>query len=239
MAKQRFSHPDRRAFWDAYKRRCAYCDESIRWFDLVVDHVIPESLLERPLELAAVKSGYGLGEGFDLRCDLNLVPACARCNREKSDRLYPPARTMIILGKASQHEARVAELRRRFQQEPKTERLRADISAAVETGALSRKELERFFETSGVHEDYPGPGLAAVCDAKGAVAVDDPDIMRVFGNASQPLLGWPKETAGRWIERPELSELKAALENGRHSFTALLGDPGSGKSALVARLGTT
>ncbi|MGA2270177.1 MAG: ATP-binding protein [Bryobacteraceae bacterium] len=144
---------------------------------------------------------------------------------------------MIILGKASQHEARVAELRRRFQQEPKTERLRADISAAVETGALSRKELERFFETSGVHEDYPGPGLAAVCDAKGAVAVDDPDIMRVFGNASQPLLGWPKETAGRWIERPELSELKAALENGRHSFTALLGDPGSGKSALVARLG--
>src|ERR1039457_7209173 len=93
MAKQRLPRSDRQAFWEAYDHRCAYCDESIRWTDLVIDHIIPESLLEKPLKLASVQSEFGLGKDFDLRGDLNLVPVCARCNKEKSDRLYPQERT--------------------------------------------------------------------------------------------------------------------------------------------------
>ena len=237
MAKQRLPRSDRQAFWEAYDHRCAYCDESIRWTDLVIDHIIPESLLEKPLKLASVQSEYGLGKDFDLRGDLNLVPVCARCNKEKSDRLYPQERTIIILGKASQHAARVVALRTRFQQEPKKERLLADLSGAFEIGAISKMELQQLFEACG-RDEQPETRLEDIRDLKGAGVVDDPEVVRIFGNASQPLLGWPKETAGQWIERPALSELNAALETGRHSFTALLGDPGSGKSALLSRLGT-
>ena len=236
MAKQRLPRSDRRAFWEAYERRCAYCDESIRWIDLVIDHIIPESLLEEPLKLASVQSDYGLGKGFDLHSDLNLVPACARCNKEKWDRLFPPARTVIILGKASQHAERVSALRAGLQQEPKREKLLADLSGAFETGAITKTELKQLFG-AGERDEQPETRLEDIWDLKGEAAVDDPEVVRIFGNASHALLSWPKETAGRWIERPELSELNAALETGQYSFTALLGNPGSGKSALLSRLG--
>jgi hypothetical protein len=236
MAKQRFSHSDRRAFWEAYEHRCAYCDEALRWMDLVIDHIIPESLLDKPQELALVRSEYGLSD-LDLLSDLNLVPACGRCNRQKSDRLYPPERTMIILGKASQRASRVAVLRACFQQEPRADKLLAGVSIAIETGALSRAELQQFFDVQAGDEYSSGDEPMRGREVKSAVS-EDPDILRIFGNASCGLLGWPTEVSGHWIERQELGKIRALLEGESHSFTALLGSPGSGKSAVLARLGS-
>jgi MinD-like ATPase involved in chromosome partitioning or flagellar assembly len=52
------------------------------------------------------------------------------------------------------------------------------------------------------------------------------------------LLDWPQTlTDGTWIERPELDELLARISGEPYSVTVLLGGPGSGKSALLARLG--
>jgi hypothetical protein len=61
-------------------------------------------------------------------------------------------------------------------------------------------------------------------------------ILRAFGTASQSLISWPQETDGRWIERPALQELETILLSDGPTFTALLGDPGSGKSALLSRV---
>ena len=56
--------------------------------------------------------------------------------------------------------------------------------------------------------------------------------------ASQDLLSWPRNLPdGTWIPRPELDQLLNVIETNDFSTTALLGGPGSGKSALLAQLG--
>ncbi|MEA2893927.1 MAG: hypothetical protein QOI05_4720 [Bradyrhizobium sp.] len=58
-----------------------------------------------------------------------------------------------------------------------------------------------------------------------------------FLNASKALLEWPKSLPdGTSIERPELERLLAAPDGNEGTTSAVLGDPGSGKSALLASL---
>ena len=63
-------------------------------------------------------------------------------------------------------------------------------------------------------------------------------IRREFASISSALLNWPQETAGQWIDRPELDQLYALTTQNRMPVTVLLGKPGVGKSAILARLGT-
>ncbi len=62
-------------------------------------------------------------------------------------------------------------------------------------------------------------------------------VEHAFGAASRALLDWPTEIDGAWIERPELDRLRELAPAEEPSVVALLGAPGSGKSALLARLG--
>ena len=68
--------------------------------------------------------------------------------------------------------------------------------------------------------------------------IDIDRIERAFRPVSRMLLDWPQETAGHWIERPELPRLRESTTRNSPSMTILLGGPGEGKSAILARLGT-
>ena len=58
-----------------------------------------------------------------------------------------------------------------------------------------------------------------------------------LANPSHELLAWPKELPnGTWIDRPELNALLDKIESEDSSVTVVLGDPGSGKSALLSTL---
>jgi len=59
-----------------------------------------------------------------------------------------------------------------------------------------------------------------------------------FRVASKGLLSWPQTTQGHWLKQPELAELESIIRNNPQSCTVLLGGPGCGKSAILARLGT-
>lgn len=53
--------------------------------------------------------------------------------------------------------------------------------------------------------------------------------------ASRDVLGWPRLLPdGTWIDRPELGQLEERIASCEMSATALLGPPGSGKSALLS-----
>ena len=56
---------------------------------------------------------------------------------------------------------------------------------------------------------------------------------------AQALCAWPQTIGNskRWLERPELDQIIARIHSSESSITLLLGEPGSGKSALMARLG--
>ncbi len=68
-------------------------------------------------------------------------------------------------------------------------------------------------------------------------SVDVSAVKSVFGKVSVDLLNWPQEINGHWIERPELAKLYKLAKGHGSSVTAILGEPGSGKSAILARLG--
>lgn len=81
-----------------------------------------------------------------------------------------------------------------------------------------------------VSRDTPAPSDS---DAQ----IDVSAVHQSFGEASRLLLGWPQDTDGRWIDRPELNELYGRATQGESTLTVLLGRPGVGKSAILARLG--
>ncbi len=66
-------------------------------------------------------------------------------------------------------------------------------------------------------------------------------VTAAFGIASQALLQWPQKIGEIWLERPELNELlgniEAEITDKKSPVTVLLGGPGAGKSAILARLG--
>lgn len=62
-------------------------------------------------------------------------------------------------------------------------------------------------------------------------------INAAFGEASELLLGWPQQTGGEWIQRPELDDLQSTILVEPSSRSVILGAPGCGKSALLAHLG--
>lgn len=58
-----------------------------------------------------------------------------------------------------------------------------------------------------------------------------------LANASRELMQWPTTLAGgQTIERPEMLEVIERLESANTSTTAVVGDPGAGKSALLSTI---
>ena len=73
-------------------------------------------------------------------------------------------------------------------------------------------------------------------EARPAVA-DLVATARRLETASAEVLTWPKSLpGGDEIDRPEMAELESRIEGSTWSTTAVIGDPGSGKSALLSTL---
>jgi len=63
-------------------------------------------------------------------------------------------------------------------------------------------------------------------------------VETAFAARAPGLLEWPQVLPdGAWLDRPELGTLTETINTKDHSTTILLGSPGSGKSALLSRLG--
>ncbi|MBI1209247.1 MAG: hypothetical protein GC191_18420 [Azospirillum sp.] len=86
-------------------------------------------------------------------------------------------------------------------------------------------------------ESLFGPSRTAAQAILRESTLDRAAVERAFGAASQVLFHWPQLTAGQWIERPELDRLYDLAMGSKPVVAVLLGGPGAGKSALLARLG--
>lgn len=63
-------------------------------------------------------------------------------------------------------------------------------------------------------------------------------LIEPLRRASRDLLTWPSTLPGdKWLVRPELEQLRQRIAETSCSVTLVLGEPGCGKSALLARLG--
>ncbi len=186
-----------------------------------IDHVLNEALADRPDECKEVLTKHGLPESFDLFGRLNLVCACKRCNSKKgADR--PTA--LIEFGlKAARKKAPIIEnLLVKYPAMVKADEDLTRVGVALQRGDITRKYVADFLrnETAAI---LPRTDL------------HESELLRILGNASTGLLTWPQRIGGTWLERPESDSLLTKLDR-PSSFTVLLGEPGSGKSALLAHL---
>jgi hypothetical protein len=223
VAEQRFTHAYRHAYWKAFDQKCAYCADPIeRMLYMEIDHVINEALANHADELSAVLILHGLPQEFDLYGALNLVCACKRCNSIKGPN-REAGLVSIGLQKARKKAPVVEELLAAHKSAKKVDNQLSSIGDAIEGGITTKEYVREFLEIETANPLGQDPG-------------QDDELLRVFGNASANLLNWPRTTRGVWIRRPELQSLQLQLEQ-PHSFTVLLGQPGSGKSALLGKLG--
>lgn len=118
---------------------------------------------------------------------------------------------------------------------------------------LTREDfLREFDEAARVHRENalikrqillatPCPDWSEVVGSESGrgqfAAIDRTDFNTRIEAASQPLLSWPATLPnGAWLPRPEYDRLVAVVTKDNKSTTLLLGEPGSGKSALLSRL---
>ncbi|MEA5582038.1 TIR domain-containing protein [Nodularia harveyana UHCC-0300] len=88
---------------------------------------------------------------------------------------------------------------------------------------------------------HPQPPLGKIIPLSPLPPVDEThhtNLREEFLNASKGLLNWQRTLGNnQHIDRPELEQLLNPIESEDSSTTIVLGDPGSGKSALLATLG--
>lgn len=108
--------------------------------------------------------------------------------------------------------------------------------------AVSGKEITRGIE--GISSKLDSLVFGAGGHSLAVPIVDQLDAMtakawrEAFKRASAGLLRWPTTLGnGEHIARPEIDQLLAGAQSTEGGAVALLGDPGSGKSALLAQLG--
>jgi 5-methylcytosine-specific restriction endonuclease McrA len=141
MAEQKFDFFERRAFWEAHGRRCAYCREPLSFEQLEIDHIMAESLLKDAERWERVRAEHGLPADFDLRGYENLQPSCASCNARKRAQPLAPGRAAIELGVARRVKGHVVALVERFKRADKADKLRFAIAGAIGSGELSEHDI--------------------------------------------------------------------------------------------------
>lgn len=101
------------------------------------------------------------------------------------------------------------------------------------------KDVDGSIVVTGSHNTitYPSDSVGVGTDIRSEIPTVD-ELLGLFKRASQDLLDWPTELDdGKWILRPELRQLQDFTRATESGVAVLLGEPGSGKSALLARLG--
>lgn len=142
MTKRAFSDSERFVLWKHFSQRCYWCHEPLTLRDTTIDHVIPESLLNKPSEFTAVKTKYGLSEDFELNSFENWLPTHDRCNRSKSNKVFDPAPVLIDILRTLQREAptvRAAE--KRLHKERKVEAILGRLIIDVKNATIDREEI--------------------------------------------------------------------------------------------------
>lgn len=83
------------ALFEAWNSRCHDCEQTKYFVDTQIDHIIPRSLADA--EVRDLMQQHGLPDGFHVDRPRNLALICTGCNRKKSNRTYPRARSYTDL----------------------------------------------------------------------------------------------------------------------------------------------
>ncbi|HEC39222.1 hypothetical protein LCGC14_1336970 [marine sediment metagenome] len=136
---------ERLAIWNAYNRKCLYCDIPVpRISDMHIDHIFSEDLEEKPEEFEQVTLQYDLPSDFDLQEYYNLACSCGPCNRKKSNKRREKQVMLTYYSIAKEKEPIIKDLIKKYKDNIKTSNLLASIGTLLETKFLRPKEVVEF-----------------------------------------------------------------------------------------------
>lgn len=142
MSTTNFDPITRSSIWNANNETCFYCRKHVEWTELHIDHIIPESLIDKPIDLQKLISDYGLDQNYDLNALYNLVPSHGACNTRKSDAVFEKATTLYYLEINKSKELAIQEERAKIQARHKKGSLLSKLQCALATRLVSLQEFE-------------------------------------------------------------------------------------------------
>lgn len=152
MSSQSFTATQREAIWLAYDRKCAYTRQLLDISSFHLDHILPESLADDPLELSKTLLKLGLPAGFDLYDYANLAPCQPGANLQKAALVLDPAHIHFFLGVAAAKKPVVEENLARIERRKNRGRAIILLRQALERGELSPEEVADILQK---HTDKP------------------------------------------------------------------------------------
>lgn len=178
MSSQSFSAAQREAIWNAHSCKCAYTRELLDVSNFHIDHIIPETLNEKPKLLAEKLSLLGLPLDFDLLGWENLIPCRPGANLQKSATVFEPAHVHFFLGVAAAKKQEIINNLLKIERRKIRGRVIILLQQSLERGELSTEEiaqlLEKYTETpEAIFELLQGLKFA---DAEEVLAVSSADI---------------------------------------------------------------
>lgn len=166
MAQQKFDIDFREALWKAHGKRCIYCREPVRLFDMRIDHVIPEHLAHGdPDRRIAVLEEIGLPPDFNIRGHGNLAPSCDQCNSTKSGDVLVESTNPVTLTRVAKA---LGKLRKLLEQQKSVKEI--DEAILIISRALEQKKftaedfvdrLKNVFPGMIPEEGWPEPNTEA------------------------------------------------------------------------------
>ena len=141
MPRKEIPTSRRAAIWRAHNQRCIYCTELVSFSDLDIDHIIPNSLLDRQQELVRLKEEYGLSKTFDIDGLSNLVPSHRHCNLQKLGQVLPKNRALHFLSIAEAKTPKAQKIEKEIRRQIERDNVTVLLQVALDKGLLSPGQL--------------------------------------------------------------------------------------------------
>jgi hypothetical protein len=153
MKKYKFSQIERFSIWKAYNYLCFYCRKNLKWKDLTIDHLFPESLSYNDKGFIIIKKIYALKGDFCINDFVNWVPAHEICNNKKGDYMPHYSTNFTIVYKLS---SVARSMHDKLLKQRSNDEVLAKILSHLEKGSITTSELYKLIEkTTIIYFGFP------------------------------------------------------------------------------------
>ena len=126
----------------AHREKCYLCGAPLDLQTAEIDHVIPESLNDRPQDLERVLHDLGRPPNFEINSFSNWMPVCRPCNRLKSDIVFCPSpKIQLLLERAAECADTAAKIAAETVSRRSISLAIGKLNRAVEEGSLSGEQV--------------------------------------------------------------------------------------------------
>ena len=169
MSNQKFNASQREALWLVHEKKCAYTRELLDVSCFQIDHIIPESLADKPLEFEQVRTDFELDKDFDIFGYENLLPCRISANLQKGSLVFDKAHTHYFLSIAASKKSEVLSQLEKIEKRNNRGKVLILLRQCLERGELSISEIVNILE---VNNEQPQEIFRLIESMKFADAVE-------------------------------------------------------------------